>query len=77
MGSITKRGPCQFARIEPDKAGRVVMRADAAWPCMFPVEAPVFPASITDAYGYTWPPRRTHVTRESCAACPCWTARPV
>ena len=73
---MKKRGPCKHANIQPDKAGRVTMRANAVWPCSCPLpELPALPASITSAYGYTWPPGRSYVDRERCEACPCWSER--
>ncbi|MER9680815.1 hypothetical protein NKJ23_15985 [Mesorhizobium sp. M0184] len=73
---IKKRGPCKFAGIQPDRAGKIVMRSFSVWPCSAPLpELPALPASITNSYGYTWPPRRTYVDREACAECPCWAAR--
>lgn len=72
-----KRGPCQFARVAPDKTGRVVMRRDAAWPCAYEFgELPPMPTSVRRGLnGFTWPPHKSSVTREDCAECPCWKAR--
>ncbi|TGT90883.1 MULTISPECIES: hypothetical protein [unclassified Mesorhizobium] len=77
-GAEKKRGPCQYAEIQPNRAGKIVMRADAVWPCSAPLpDLPALPVSITKSYGYNWPPRRTYVDRDDCADCPCWTPREV
>ncbi|MGX7874414.1 hypothetical protein ACVDG5_018130 [Mesorhizobium sp. ORM6] len=76
MSDMKKRGPCQYAEIQPNRAGKIVMRANAVWPCTAPLaDLPPLPASITKSYGYNWPPRRAYVDRDDCAECPCWTAR--
>ncbi len=73
----TARSACEFADITPDARGRVVMRAHAVWRCKWPEpELPRLPASVTRAYGFSWPPTRAWVGRDECAGCPCWQARP-
>lgn len=74
--SGVKRGACAHADIKADKRGRVVMRANTVWPCLCPIpDLPALPMSVTQSYGYRWPPPRRHVDREDCAECPCWTER--
>lgn len=71
-----KRGACKYAEIQPDRNGRITMRAHSVWPCTCPIpELPALPACITSAYGYSWPPRRSYVDRERCNECPCYAAR--
>jgi hypothetical protein len=71
---MKKRGVCTHLEIEPDKAGRLIMRADQAYRCKAPApEMPVLPACITQAYGFKWPPPRGYVFKETCAECPCWS----
>lgn len=66
---------CEFAEVTPDKSGRLTMRKDVMYSCLFPVPEPVLPASITEFYGFRWPPLRRRICKEDCAGCPCWKAR--
>lgn len=56
---------CIWADIQPDKAGRRVMRKDQAFPCTYPVPTlPPVPScvKIEIIRTYTW--------RDGCAKCP-------
>lgn len=48
------------------------VRKDRAYRCLYEVETPRFPISVTESVGFLWPLRKTSVTKEMCAACPCF-----
>lgn len=61
---------CQFLGVTPNAAGKRVVRKGYAYPCTVPVEMPPLPDSITKAYGFHWPPSRSHVEPDDGANCP-------
>ncbi|MGZ2374941.1 hypothetical protein ACVI3U_002844 [Sinorhizobium medicae] len=67
------RKPCKFVDIKPDARGRIVMRKDYAYPCAAPLPDVALPTSITASDGRRAAGR--HITKDDCAACPCWTPR--
>lgn len=67
---------CAYLAVEPDKAGRIVVRAGNAYECNAPEpDLPTLPYSITKAYGFRWPPSRAYVTGTDGEDCPVWQAR--
>ncbi|WP_458392361.1 hypothetical protein [Sinorhizobium medicae] len=49
------------------------MRKDYAYPCAAPLPDVALPTSITASDGRRAAGR--HITKDDCAACPCWTPR--
>ena len=66
---------CKHLCIEPDKAGRIVVHMPDAWPCDAPATEPILPASITDRYGWHWPPSRTYMSLDRGEGCPSYSVR--
>ena len=62
---------CKYLNVPLDKAGRRVVRGSYAYPCTAPdTPQPQLPVSITEAYGFKWPPPRQWVTPAMGASCP-------
>lgn len=67
---------CAHLGVDPDKAGRVVVRHGNAYECKAPDPAlPPLPYSITKAYGLRWPPSRNYVTGADGENCPVYVRR--
>lgn len=64
---------CNHMEAHPDKDGKVRVREDKLYRCLAPVpsvEELMLPASVTRAYGFTWPPTKTYVDKSICEQCP-------
>ena len=67
---------CRFLNVAPDKAGRIRPQRDGAYQCIAPQpEMPPMPLSITNAYGFNWPPSRTYMLPDQDTECPVWEER--
>ena len=67
---------CKWLGVVPLKDGRIVVRRNDRWPCKAPEpEVPRLPASMTNAYGWRWPPHRNFVGGEDGEGCPCHEPR--
>lgn len=68
---------CQFLDVPPDKAGRIRPRSNYTYRCLAPDPVmPVMPASITTAYGFSWPPcSRSYMHPDEGEGCPTYEAR--
>lgn len=62
---------CKFLEVEPGK--RVTSRK--AYRCLAPVVLPALPISITESFGWHWPPPRSWVRSDDGADCPTYEAR--
>jgi hypothetical protein len=68
---------CKFLDVMPDKSGKRVPRAVNAYSCLAaaqPVADMHFPDSITRAYGFRWPPSKTHMQPDQGVDCPAYEA---
>ena len=65
---------CRWLDVEPDTAGRRVVRAANAYRCICPDPAkPILPASVYASYrGFMWPPDRSFMTGSMGEDCPCF-----
>lgn len=50
---------CKWLEVEPNKAGKRVVRKDRVYQCGVPIERPRLPTSVLKAYGFRWPPSKT------------------
>ena len=67
---------CKYLNVEPNKAGRVVVRSNSGYRCLAPdPPLPVLPDSIGKTYYFTWPPGRVYVSPDQGTECPVWEAR--
>ena len=66
---------CRWLDVAPDKSGKVVVRSAKAYQCKVEVPMPVLPASITNAYGFSWPPAKTRMSRNDGQNCPYFALR--
>lgn len=64
---------CQHFDVEPDAAGRIVIRKKRGYRCLAP--EPPLPACITSRFDYRWPPARWFVTADGGIGCPCFEPR--
>lgn len=65
--------PCKHLEIQPDAIGRLIMRKDHGYKCMFPVPdfAALVPPSFSVKHGVQYPKTgMTVVFKDSCAKCP-------
>jgi hypothetical protein len=70
---------CTHLRALPDADGKVRVRKDRSYACCAPVPTELLnylPKSVTKGYDFEWPPRRFHVSVETCAGCPLYLAAP-
>lgn len=68
-------GTCRFLRVDPDKAGRRVVRKDRAYRCQFEIAWPPLPVSVTRAYGFRLPnPQHQGMFGDMGDDCPTWEA---
>lgn len=69
---------CRFLDVPPDKLGRIKPRADKTYRCLATQpELPPLPLSITQSYGFHWPPSRSYVSPDQDTECPVWEERVV
>ncbi len=50
-------------------------KSNTAARCNFVAEQPVLPTSITEAYGFHWPPNKSIMERSDGTRCPTWVER--
>lgn len=55
---------CKWLEVEPNKAGKRVVRRDKVYQCLVPIPRPILPTSVTRAYDFSWPPPRTWLTKD-------------
>lgn len=63
--------PCKHLGLEDGQ----VARKNYAYKCNWLGEVPDLPASVTKSYDFKWPPPRRFITKDDCAACPCFAAK--
>jgi hypothetical protein len=66
---------CRFLGVHADARGRITVRAQSAYECLVLVPQPALPASMTQAYGFRWPPAKSYMTGDSGRECPTWERR--
>lgn len=68
---------CQHLDVKPDARGRIVVRQGSVFRCNAPdPEPPNWPACISKAHTFRWPPSRCYMQGSEGANCPTWTRRP-
>lgn len=69
---------CVHLDVLPNKDGKIIPRRGQAYVCLFAegFEMPPLPDSITQAYGFKWPPRSTRVEPMDGENCPTYSPRP-
>ena len=63
---------CVWLTVPPDKAGRRAARKDNVYPCAAPLPDVALPRSVTERFGFNWPPRRTMMSPDRGEDCPAW-----
>ena len=67
---------CKWLDVPTDKNGRVTVRAHNAYRCCAPEpERPLIPCSMTEAYGWKWPPPRRYMGGKDGEGCPTYAYR--
>lgn len=66
-------GTCRYLFMHADRDGVTRVRRDWIYRCDAPVlEISDLPDSVTGAFGFNWPPRRTRMTPDDGIDCPAY-----
>jgi hypothetical protein len=66
---------CGWLNVPPLNNGKIRVYGHDSYKCTVPIPEIKLPHSVTKAYGFSWPPRKTFMQGDEGEGCPCHVER--